>query len=96
MTRQPPPLDITNSTELLVLAEEVQRSGIARILMHGNRELALLVPVTSPQGEQLPQVTDEGQDTLLNIIGIDESAESTDVAHHELGYLAEAYFPAQR
>jgi hypothetical protein len=96
MNRQPDPLNITNSIELLHLAEEVHRSGTARILMRGNRELALLVPVTSPQDEQLPQAADEGRDTLLNIIGIGESAEPTDIAHHQQEYLAEAYFPAQR
>ena len=96
MNREPRPLDVTNSAELLDLAEEVRRSGAARILMRGNRELALLVPVVSPRDERLPQATDEGRDTLLNIIGIGESSEPTDIAHREQDYLAEASLPAQR
>ena len=81
--------------DLLRSAEEVYQSGVGRLLRRGDLGLALLTPVNpsfpAPHypHRQAPS-TDEPAATL-NIIGIAESAEPTDVARHEPQYLAEAY-----
>ena len=92
MSTEVQPIDITDSAELLDLAEEVQRSGITRLLKRGEQDLALLTPV-APRREvqQRRQPAADKRDALLNIIGIGKSAEPTDIAQHEGEYLAEAY-----
>jgi hypothetical protein len=91
------PLDVTDSTELLDLAEEVRRSGVGRLLKRGEHDLALLTPVTPAQLVRSRRpARSEKHDALLNIIGIGESAEPTDIARDEQEYLAEAYAPGRR
>jgi hypothetical protein len=90
------PIDITDSSELLHLAEEVQRSGITRLLKRGEQALALLTPVAPRREVQPRQPAADKRDALLNIIGIGESAEPTNIAQHEGEYLAEAYTPTRR
>lgn len=86
------PIDIGDSADLLALAEEVQRSGVGRILKHGEREIALITPVMRPEsGRHHDPAADAPPDTILNIIGIGASTEPTDIARHEREYLAEAY-----
>ena len=97
MSTELQPIDISDSADLLNLAEEVRRSGVARLLKRGEQELALLTPVTRRRTTRpRRQPTDEERDTLLNIIGIGASAEPTDIAHHEQEYLAEAYAPTRK
>jgi hypothetical protein len=91
------PIDITDSAELLELAEEVRRSGVGRLLRRGEQDLALLTPVAPRQPvRSRRQSTSEKGDALLKIIGIGSSAEPTDVAQREQEYLAEAYTPARQ
>ena len=90
------PIDVTESGELLDLAEEVRRSGVGRLLVRGDEELALLTLVSSDRDARPRRPADEQCDALLNIIGIGESAEPTDIAHDEQEYLAEAYAPTHR
>jgi hypothetical protein len=90
-------IDITESTELLALVEEVRRSGVGRLLKRGEQELALLTPVTGRRKAHPPrEVAGDEHDTLLDIIGIGASSEPTDIAQREGEYLAEAYSPARR
>jgi hypothetical protein len=89
-------LDVTDSVELLDLAEEVRRSGVGRLLVRGEQELALIVPIA--RGGESPSRQpgrDEG-DAPLKIIGIGASAKPTDIARDELEYLAEAYASSHR
>lgn len=97
MSTEAQPIDITESSELLDLAEEVRRSGVTRLLKRGDQELALLTPV-APRWDVQPRRKPAGnkRDALLNIIGIGRSAEPTDIAQHEGEYLAEAYTPTRR
>ena len=67
------PIDVTESGELLDLAEEVRRSGVGRLLVRGDEELALLTPVSSDRDARPRRPADEQCDALLNIIGIGES-----------------------
>lgn len=97
MSTEMQPIDVTDSAELLDLAEEVRRSGVGRLLKRGEQDLALLTPVVPRQpARSRRQPTSEEGDALLNIIGIGASTEPTDIAQHELEYLAEAYAPAPR
>lgn len=90
-------LDVTDSSELLDLAEEVRRSGVGRLLKRGEHDLALLTPVV-PHREARPrrQPAGEKRDALLNIIAIAASDEPTDIARNEQAYLAEAYTSPRR
>jgi len=91
------PIDVTESSELLELAEEVRRSGVTRLLKRGEQDLALLTPVAPRRDvKSRRQPAGDKRDALLNIIGIGESAEPTDIAQHEGEYLAEAYTPTRR
>lgn len=90
-------LDVTESSELLDLAEEVQRTGVGRLLIRGDEELAQITPVASRPSSHSPQpAEDDGHDTLLHIIGLGASAEPTDIARNKQEYLAEAYAPTRK
>jgi hypothetical protein len=47
MAEHAKPIDITNSPELLQLAEEVRASKEARVLMRDSEELAVVVPLSA-------------------------------------------------
>ena len=87
--------DISNAPELLRLADEVTRSGSPRLLTSGNRPLAVLAPVESSITPRRRRRASTGlpRDSILDIIGIAESAEPTDISQHKHRYLAEAYEP---
>lgn len=95
MARERHPIDISNVPELLRIAEEVRSSGEPRLLKHGEQDLAVLTPVKPEsgvgRGRRRRGVAGAGPDSLLNIIGIGESAEPTDIGQHKDRYLAEAY-----
>lgn len=85
-------IDVSDHADLLDLAEEVRRSGIGLVLMRGDEELAVLAPVSPRRATRAHrQPAGDERDALLNIIGIGESAEPTDIAREEQEYLAEAY-----
>lgn len=48
MAKETLPLDITNTPELVRLAEEVARTGTARLLRRDRKDLAVLSPVPTP------------------------------------------------
>jgi hypothetical protein len=90
-------IDISNSSELLELVEEVRQSGDVRLLKRGEQALAMLIPLSMPRKTPPDQQSTEKQrDTILNIIGIGASATPTDIAQHEQEYLGEAYTPTRR
>jgi hypothetical protein len=95
MSKELQPVDITASPDLLRLAEEVERSGVGRLLKRGHREVAVITPVqsqgTAPKRARRRAAASANQDSILNIIGIGESAEPTDMARHKHEYVAEAY-----
>lgn len=99
MSAEPQPIDISDSSELLTLAEDVRRSGIGRVLKRGAQELVLVMPIVPPSRTAAPtrrRSRHATPDAILNIIGIGASAEPTDVARDEQDYLAEAYTAASR
>ncbi len=86
MAAKLPGIDVSDSTDLLDLADEVRRSGVGRILKRGEQELAVLSPLRPPRSaasrtrRRPARPARPAPDTILNIIGISESAEPTDVA----------------
>src|SRR5687767_14026706 len=87
MSADDQPLDVTGSSDLLDLAEEVRRSGVGRLLKRGDQELALRTPVDPRRGARSRRRPASGErDAILNIVGIGESAEPTDVARLEASY----------
>lgn len=87
------PVDVSAAPDVLRLAREVARSGISVMLTTDDENLAVLMPASTSRRPSRQSKTGAG-DTLLNIIGIGESAEPTDVAERKHEYLAEAYDPA--
>jgi hypothetical protein len=93
-------LDIAASPELMRLAEEVERSGVGRLLKRGDREIAVLTPVATrrprrPRGKGRTQPVDR-TDSIFNIVGMCSTEEPTDIAAHKHEYLAEAYYAKLR
>ncbi len=95
MSRELLSIDVTASPELLRLAEEVQRSGVGRVLRRGDHDIAVITPIERAGNQEESARPSEAaraeHDCILNIIGIGESAEPTDIAHHKREYLADAY-----
>jgi hypothetical protein len=86
--------DISDAPELLRLAEEVVASRSPRLLTVGDQAMVVVSPaksaVSTPE-EPKPASPRPAGDSILNIIGIGESAEPTDIAEDKQRYLAEAY-----
>ena len=47
MVKEMTPIDVTNTPELLQLAEEVRRNGQARVLRRDREDLAVVIPVSA-------------------------------------------------
>lgn len=90
--------DISDLPEVLRLAEQVKAARAPRLLTSGDQPVAVLAPVepsepVSPARRR--QRTTGPDDPLWNIIGIGDSAGSsddpTDVSENKQKYLADAY-----
>jgi len=101
MRKEITPVDISNSPELLKLAQDVRTSGAPRLLRDGEQDLAMLTPVqpsdTGVRSRGRRDRRTSADDPLWNIIGIGDAAGSpddpTDVSENKYKYLAEAYEP---
>lgn len=86
-------IDISESPELLKLAQEVAETGVGRILRTEQGELAVLTPVRKarrrPRRDR-PMTKDDG---LYRLIGIGESEEGSDASERKHEILAQAYRP---
>lgn len=95
MAREIEAIDITNTPDLLRLAEEVARSGVSRVLRSDDRDVAVIIPVPlSPEAGRLGKPTSP-DDPLWSIIGIADPADfpnvPADVSVNKHRYLADAY-----
>jgi hypothetical protein len=82
---------VSNSPDLLHLADVVARSGTSCVLVRGDEEIAIVSPLrpgTSATHDRRKHRRDPKR--ILNIIGIGASAAPTDVAEHKDEYVAEA------
>ena len=95
MAKELKPIDISNTPDLLRLAQEVQRTQQPRVLVTEAEELAVVVPVPSkPKRSRRTKGSANPNEWLLRLIdlGTDAPADRpTDVSSNKHKYLAEAY-----
>lgn len=88
-------IDITNSPELLRLAEDVRTSNEPRLLRRDSEDVAIVHPVK--RARRAPTLRGKpltAADPLWKLVGSATSAQPTDATKkHE--YLAEAFTPHQ-
>ena len=100
MAKELKPIDITNSPELLRLAEEIQRSQQPRVLVRDAEEMAEVRPVPakrkrSPQGKsRRTRDSANPNDWLLRLIDLGAATSPadgpTDVSANKQKYLTDA------
>jgi hypothetical protein len=84
------PLDISTSKDLLQLAEEVESSGVGRVLQRGGQPVAVLQPLGKSVKRRRPPTFQPEDDPLLGIIGIGASAGPSNIAEMKDEYISEA------
>jgi hypothetical protein len=101
MAKELKPVDITNTPEVLRLAEEVARSGVTHVLRRDDQDLVEVRPISPTskraKGKGRPRRKRSVDNSWLeNIVGIaDESAfpnQPTDISTNVDKYLADAYY----
>jgi hypothetical protein len=83
MSKAPVPYDISASPEFLRLVEEIEETGVSRVLVRDDEEIAVITPIRTRKPRLQPE-------RVLNIIGLGESPEGSDVARFKDEYLADA------
>ena len=89
-------LDVSDSPEILRLAQEVAETGVGRVLRTADGELAVLRPIRKPRPRKRgPRKTGllMPDDPFLKLIGIGRSAEPSDASERKHEILARAYLP---
>jgi hypothetical protein len=92
MAKEMTPLDVTDTPDLLRLAEEVARTGVARVLRRDSEELAVIRPVSTSRGRSRTRPTREAPPNawLEGLVGAAESAGPADISANIHAYVAEA------
>ncbi len=95
MARELQSIDVTDTPDVLRLAEEVASSGVPLLLRRGCQDVAVISPVeATPEQTQRSQPVGE-DDSLWKIVGLADAADfpetPRDVATHKHDYLAETY-----
>ena len=96
MAKELESLDVTDSPELLQLAQEVAETGVSRVLRTADGELAVLKPVSKsrkrvPRGRPLTK-----DDPFYKLIGIGQSGvPNSDASERKHEILARAYRPKE-
>jgi hypothetical protein len=92
MTRHLPPIDISTSADLLRVAEEVAASGTGRLLVRGERPVAIVQPLPESDrpARRRRRPAEPADDPLLGIIGMLDTGEPTEIARFKDQYLADA------
>ena len=86
MARKSPPIDLSTMPELARLAEEVARTGKARVLQHDRRDVARIVPAQR-RGSRLPAPRDavaEREAALASTFGAWKHLVDADALKREL------------
>src|SRR5215208_539943 len=94
MARELKSIDVTDTPDVLRLAEEVARSGIPRVLRKGEQDVAELRPVSPTRARRRGRPTSE-HDPLWRIVGIADAAAPadlpTDISSNVDVYLADVH-----
>lgn len=80
-------IDISSSPDLSRLADEVEKSGVGRLLKRGDEPVAIVQPIHGRGSRRRYRPED---DPLLDIIGMLDSGPPTDVATFKDQYLGDA------
>jgi hypothetical protein len=98
MSKKPVPMDVSASPELLRLVQEIDDSGVGRVLIRDGVELAVITPIRRERegASQRGKKPRRDPKRVLNIIGIGASREPSDIAKHKDDYIAESILPRQR
>lgn len=81
-------VEINRNTDIVALAEEVQRTNEGRVLQRGDEDVAVLMPV---QEDADAYKTFTQHDPLFSIIGMASSGEPHNISEDKYTYLADAY-----
>ena len=93
MSDQLVPLEVNAIPELRQLAEQVDESGVGRVLVRDGKPIAILTPVRGEDtaAEIKPRQRRRLQpERILDIIGTGSTAEPTDILNHKREYVADA------
>lgn len=93
MARELQAIDVTDSPELLRLAEDVRHTQQARILQRNRQDLAVLMPVATPETRRARGRAFSANDPLFGLIGMGRSGIHGGVSAKKHEYLARAYRP---
>ena len=91
MAKELKPIDISDSPELLRLAEEVKRSREPRVLVREAEELAEVRPVPARRKRSAKGRPVTEDDPLFRLIGVGRSGIPGGVSGKKHEYLARAY-----
>lgn len=80
-------IDISSSPELSRLVDEVEQSGVGRLLKRGDESVAIVQPFRQRGSRRRYRPED---DPLLGIIGMLDDGPPTDIATFKDEYLADA------
>ena len=87
------PLDVTDTADILRLAEEVAATGVPRVLRRGADELAIIRPVSSAVRKRSRSRSSRSAAPnawIEGLIGMAESAGPVDVSANVHAHVAEA------
>jgi hypothetical protein len=86
MAAKPRRIEITGSTNILDVVDDVERTHEPMILQRGGRDAVVVSPINL-----LAEKIFSGQDPLLNLVGVDTSEGDADTSTNIHAYLADAY-----
>ena len=86
MAAKPRRIEITGSTNIMDVVDDVERTHEPTILQRGGRDAVVVSPISSLEDKIF-----SGQDPLLNLIGADTSEGDADTSTNIHTYLADAY-----
>jgi len=88
-------IDITNTPDVLRLAEEVARSGVPHVLRTEREELAVVMPVAQGKKRASRSRPVTREDSLFQLVGIGTSGIEGGASERKREFLARAYRPKQ-
>ncbi len=86
MAAEPKRIEITGSTNILDVVDDVERTREPRILQRGGRDAVVVSPINATEGKVF-----NAQDPLLSLVGADTSEGDADASTNIHAYLSDAY-----
>ena len=91
MAKELESLDVTDSPELLRVAEEVAEPGVSRVLRTAKGKLAVIRPLPKPRKRSPRPRPMTRDDPFYKLIGIASSGTESDASERKHEILAQAY-----